>query len=97
MPCLFPVHKLFPGPECLFDAASASQQLPCFAYHGHEKRRRIPTDAPDNPGVVNFGSIVFGKEQTPLLLDARKTQDHVHIERIGASFLMQPVSSLQLT
>lgn len=94
MTFLFPAHKLFPGTECLFDDASTPrqlQQLQFFAYHMNEKLRRIHTDAPDNPGVVNLGPAIFDQDKPPFLRDSRNSQDLVHIERVGASFLVQPV------
>lgn len=94
MTFLFPVHKLFPGTECLFDDANTPRQLrqlQFFEYHINDKLRRIHTTAPDNPGVVHLDPAIFDLDKPPCLRDSRNSLDLVHIERIGASFLVHPV------
>jgi hypothetical protein len=88
----FPVHKLFPGPECLFNENGTPLDLKSVQfveYHINEKLRRIHTNVPDNPGFVPPLAI-FDLNRPPFIRDSLNAPDLVQVEKHGASILIVP-------
>lgn len=92
---LFPVHKLFPGKECLFrDDRTTPVTVPPlkFAeYHLDEKLRRLHTAGPDNPGRVPPLSL-FDLDAPPFFRDSTNAK-LVALRPRGASVLIVPTAS----
>lgn len=84
---LFPVHKLFPGSECLHDL---NITLEFLEYHRSEKLQRIHTQG-QVPVLTGFDV-----NQTPFIRDSRNSQDLVQLQSIKASVLLLPVEHPQL-
>jgi hypothetical protein len=91
---LFPVHKLFPGNECL--AGESIESIDLRERHINQKLRRIHTRASDNPGFIPPISI-FNLDAYPFTRDSIAVDDpFVKIERTGASFLCTPIENSRL-
>jgi hypothetical protein len=94
----FPVHKLFPGKECLWEEDGTPINIDTFQfvdYHINEKLRRIHTRALDNPGFVPPLPL-FNLNAPPFKRDSRDSQDLVRLETQGASLLVVPHDSPDL-
>jgi hypothetical protein len=93
---LFPVHKLFAGKECLFEAdRSTPVTIPAlkFAeYHLDEKLKRLHTAGPDNPGRVP-PLPQFNLNEAPFFRDS-KNSSLVSLRTVGSSVLVVPVPGL---
>jgi hypothetical protein len=90
---LFPVHKLFPGEECLFAADGTPIKLPSLEFvetHVNEKLRRIHLRGPDNPGRVP-PLAQFDIDKPPFVRTSADTKDLLKLQKIGASVLVVPV------
>jgi hypothetical protein len=90
---LFPVHKLFPGTECLFDAAGAPIDLTGLELvetHISEKLRRIHLAGADNPGRV-APLPQFDTSKPPFIRTSADSDDLVSLQKVGASVLVLPV------
>ncbi|NJM78059.1 MAG: hypothetical protein HC852_22660, partial [Acaryochloridaceae cyanobacterium RU_4_10] len=88
----FPVHKLFPGPECLLNEDGTPlniQSLKFVEYHISEKLRRIHTQNPDNPDFIPPLPI-FNLNAPPFTRDSLNSSDLVTVEKRGASILVVP-------
>jgi hypothetical protein len=88
----FPVHKLFPGQECLFnedDTPLNIKSLKFVEYHINEKLRRIHTKNPDNPDFI-APLPIFNLNTPPFTRDSLNSSDLVTIEKHGASILVVP-------
>lgn len=92
----FPVHKLFPGNECLWNADGTPREvtdLKFHEYHINEKLRRLHTNRDgDNPGFVKPLPI-FNTDKPPFVRDYRNSQDLVKMESIGASVSVVSVAA----
>jgi hypothetical protein len=86
---LFPVHKLFPGDECLRDPGAALT-VQFLEYHRNEKLRRIHSHGgiPVLPG--------FRIDEAPFVRDSRNATDLAGLQRVGASALVTPREHPQL-
>jgi hypothetical protein len=90
---LFPIHKLFPGKECLFAADGTPINLTGLGFvetHVNEKLRRIHLSGPDNPGRVPPLS-QFDINQPPFVRTTADSNDLVKLQKVGASVLVVPV------
>jgi hypothetical protein len=88
----FPVHKLFPGQECLVNEDGTPlniQSLKFVEYHISEKLRRIHTKNPDNPDFV-APLPIFNLNAPPFTRDSRNDPALVTVETHGASILVVP-------
>jgi hypothetical protein len=89
----FPVHKLFPGKECLFAADGTPLNLTGLGLvetHVNEKLRRIHLAAPDNPGRV-APLAQFDISKPPFVRTTADSNDLVKLQKVGASVLVVPV------
>ncbi|MEM8780312.1 MAG: hypothetical protein AAGF26_15870 [Cyanobacteria bacterium P01_G01_bin.49] len=79
---LFPIHKLFPGSECL---TSLTLDLDFLEYHLYEKLKRVHTEGniPLFPG--------FDVNQAPFIRDSRNSDDLVQLQFLKGSALLIPV------
>ena len=77
---LVPVHKLFPGSECL---AGENLQMSFLEYHRSEKLSRIHQLAPAKGGIQPLPG--FNINQPPFV---RESQDLVALQPAGASTLL---------
>ena len=79
---LFPVHKLFPGNECL---EGLDLSLDWFEYHINEKLRKIHTagNIPLFPG--------FDLNQPPFVIDSNNSNGLVRIQSLNGSALLIPI------
>jgi hypothetical protein len=94
----FPVHKLFPGQECLWEEGGSPIDIGLFQfveYHISEKLKRMHTRASDNPGFVPPLSI-FDLDAPPFTRNSLNTPDLVKLEPQGASFLVVPQATPNL-
>lgn len=93
---LFPIHKLFAGKECLFEADRTTPVvLPVlkFAeYHLDEKLKRLHTAGSDNPGRVP-PLAQFNLNETPFFRDS-KNSNLVTLRTVGSGVLVIPVPGL---
>lgn len=82
---VFPLHKLFDGPECL---AGRTLRVRFHEYHRNEKLSRIHALA--GQGGID---IVPGFDATtyPFVRDSRNDPALVRLDRVGASVLVVPV------
>lgn len=90
---LFPVHKIFPGKECLWSDDDTPLDIgdPKFVErHINEKLRRLHTPGPDNPGRVPPLAI-FNLDDSPFVRVTPKASDLVGLRTVGASVLTVPV------
>ena len=90
---LFPVHKLFPGKECLFAGDGTPIDLTGLTFvetHVNEKLRRIHLAGPGNPGRVP-PLHQFNIDQPPFVRTTADSGDLLELEEVGASVLVVPV------
>jgi hypothetical protein len=88
---LFPVHKLFPGDECLFRADGGAINIAPLVfteYHSNDKLRRIHTNDGDNPAFVP-PLAMFDLDSPPYFRDSSTTK-FVTLATRGASVLVAP-------
>ncbi|PPS43312.1 hypothetical protein [Chroococcidiopsis sp. TS-821] len=78
---LFPVHKLFPGDECLRDV---NITLEFLEYHRNEKLQRVHTHG----GIPILDG--FDINQAPFVRDSRRSRDLVELQPVNASVLLVP-------
>ncbi len=78
----FPVHKLFPGNECL---KGLNLNIEFFEYHINEKLKKVHTEGniPLFPG--------FDLEQPPFVIDSQNSNDLVRMKQLKGSVLVIPV------
>lgn len=84
---LFPVHKLFPGDECLRDA---NITLEFLEYHRNEKLQRVHTHG----GIPVLSG--FDITKPPFVRDSRSSRDLVELQSVNASVLLVPQPTPQL-
>ncbi|MES1022902.1 hypothetical protein ABN584_08380 [Gloeocapsa sp. BRSZ] len=84
---LFPVHKLFPGDECLRDV---NITLEFLEYHRNEKLQRVHTHG----GIPVLDG--FDINQAPFVRDSRRSRDLVQLQSVNASVLLVPQPTPQL-
>jgi hypothetical protein len=90
---LFPVHKLFPGTECLSADDGTPINLAGLTFvetHVNEKLRRIHLAGPDNPGRVAPLS-QFNISKPPFVRTTADSDDLIKLQKVGASVLVTPV------
>jgi hypothetical protein len=90
---LFPVHKLFPGKECLFAEDGTPINLADLGFvetHINEKLRRIHLAGPDNPGRVP-PLPQFDINKPPFVRTTADSTDLIKLQKVGASVLVVPV------
>ena len=90
---VFPVHKLFPGKECLFAVDGTPINLTGLRFvetHINEKLRRIHLAGPDNPGRVAPLS-QFDISKPPFVRTTADSTDLIKLQKVGASVLVVPV------
>jgi hypothetical protein len=80
---LFPVHKLFPGKECL---KGLDLQVSFHEHHRNEKLRKIHQLRPAQGGIPPLPG--FNINQPPFV---RESQDLVTLQPVGASTLVSPI------
>lgn len=93
LPFLFPVHKLFAGKECLWDANNNPLTIPAMKFveiHVNEKLARIHRKSDDNPGRIAPLS-QFDITAPPFVRTSKDSSDLVDLTPIGASVLVEPV------
>lgn len=78
---LFPVHKLFPGDECLRDV---NITLEFLEYHRNEKLQRVHTHG----GIPVLSG--FDINKPPFVRDSRNSSDLVQLQSVNASVLLVP-------
>lgn len=95
---LFPVHKLFPGDECLFGDEGGKEVpvcLPRIKYvdcHVSEKLARIHSTA-DNLGYIPpMTNPAFDLSKPPFVRDSRMDHSILRLTPIGASVLVEPLA-----
>jgi len=79
---LIPVHKLFPGAECL---VGENIQVSFLEYHRSEKLKKMHELAPADGGVLPLPG--FNINQPPFV---RESQDLVALQPVGGSTLLVP-------
>jgi hypothetical protein len=84
---LFPVHKLFPGDECLRDV---NITLEFLEYHRNEKLQRVHTHG-EIPVIDGFDI-----NEPPFVRDSRSSRDLVELQPVNASVLLVPQPTPQL-
>ncbi|MBE9192894.1 hypothetical protein IQ230_21565 [Gloeocapsopsis crepidinum LEGE 06123] len=84
---LFPVHKLFPGDECLRDA---NITLEFLEYHRNEKLQRVHTRG----GIPVLSG--FDINKPPFVRDSHNSRDLVQLQSVNASVLLVPQPTPQL-
>lgn len=97
---LFPVHKLFPGDECLFEIDKSEKlvplSLPDLVFvdcHVSEKLARIHRQGPDNLGYIPpMTNPAFDLQKAPFVRDSRTDRGLVRLQRAGTSVLVEPVA-----
>jgi len=90
---LFPMHKVFPGDECLWSedgSPLAIAPLDFAEFHINEKLRRMHLASPDNPGRV-APLALFDINQPPFRRVTPSATDLVSLQAAGASVLTMPV------
>lgn len=94
IPFIFPVHKLFAGKECLWDANNDQPlTIPAIKFvefHVNEKLARMHRKSDDNPGRVT-PLPQFDITAPPFVRTSRDSSDLVDLTPIGASVLVSPV------
>jgi hypothetical protein len=97
---LFPVHKLFPGNECLFELDRNQELVPLSIpdlmfvdCHVSEKLARIHHHGPDNLGYIpSMTDPEFDLQKAPFVRDSRTDPSLVRLERAGSSVLVVPMA-----
>jgi hypothetical protein len=86
---LFPVHKLFDGPECL---QGSDITLKFYERHRNEKLARFHSDPEGDPSGAGVAVVEgFDITKTPFVRDSLAGDKMVKLRRIGDSVLVAPI------